>query len=241
MGLGQLTNRGKRDHLELGRFLRRRYDGFLPALYHRDHIRVESTDKDRTLMSAQANLAGLLPPRGSDVWDVDLPWQPIPVHTVPGELDLKLRPHIACAAWIDRWSSQPDPPEMSATNSALYAYLSRHSGVNVTSVENVSDLFETLEIEAKSGLNIPAWALAVPPGYTSPVYPDLLRPLSELHWAQLGASSPRLGGGPLLRDMVTNMREKVEDCLQPRGRRMFVYSGHDSNIVFLLSALKVGG
>ena len=45
-------------------------------------IYVRSTDKDRTLMTAQAVLNGLYPPAGSQVWKEGLHWQPIPVHTV---------------------------------------------------------------------------------------------------------------------------------------------------------------
>ena len=38
-------------------------------------------------MSAVTNLAGLYPPKGGDIWDAQLPWQPIPVHTTPAEVD----------------------------------------------------------------------------------------------------------------------------------------------------------
>ena len=38
-------------------------------------------------MSAECNLAGLFTPQGSQVWNDELPWQPVPVHTVPLESD----------------------------------------------------------------------------------------------------------------------------------------------------------
>jgi len=43
-------------------------------------------------MSAEANLAGLFPPNGSEVFNPNLKWQPIPVHTVPANEE-KVRPH----------------------------------------------------------------------------------------------------------------------------------------------------
>lgn len=46
-------------------------------------IFIRSTDCDRTLMSAETNLAGLYPPEGQQMFNPNISWQPIPVHTVP--------------------------------------------------------------------------------------------------------------------------------------------------------------
>uniref|UniRef100_A0A8D2JSA0 Uncharacterized protein n=1 Tax=Sciurus vulgaris TaxID=55149 RepID=A0A8D2JSA0_SCIVU len=80
-GLGQLTREGVRQQLELGHFLRRRYKSFLSPQYRREEVYIRSTDFDRTLESAQANLAGLFPEAAPGSPEAD--WRPIPVHTVP--------------------------------------------------------------------------------------------------------------------------------------------------------------
>lgn len=38
-------------------------------------------------MSAEANLAGLYPPKTADIWNNQIEWQPIPIHTVPEKDD----------------------------------------------------------------------------------------------------------------------------------------------------------
>ncbi|XP_039734636.1 testicular acid phosphatase [Pteropus medius] len=116
-GLGQLTSEGVLQQLELGRFLRSRYEDFLSPKYRREEARsllwrpcnrgalitgvpcnrgppvtgvpwsalsppqvyVRSTDFDRTLESAQANLAGLFPEAAPG--RPEAAWKPIPVHT----------------------------------------------------------------------------------------------------------------------------------------------------------------
>ncbi|EGW07326.1 Testicular acid phosphatase [Cricetulus griseus] len=88
-GLGQLTKEGIRQQLELGRFLRRRYKAFLSPEYRREEVYIRSTDFDRTLESAQANLAGLFPEAAPGSPEAD--WKPIPVHTVPVSEDKLLR------------------------------------------------------------------------------------------------------------------------------------------------------
>jgi len=71
----------------LGLKLREWYNNFLPGTYSPDDIHIESSDHDRCLMSAQLCLAGLYPPQGAQLWNPEILWQPIPVHTIPRYLD----------------------------------------------------------------------------------------------------------------------------------------------------------
>jgi len=80
-GLGSLTNVGKKQAYEAGKFLRHRYGHFLNETYSKEEIYVRSTDVDRCLMTAQCCLAGLYPPKKNDIWNEELMWQPIPIHS----------------------------------------------------------------------------------------------------------------------------------------------------------------
>ena len=245
-GLGQLTNEGKQNQLELGRFLRSRYDGFLPALYHMNYTRIESTDVDRCLMSAQANLAGLYPPQGDDVWEASLAWQPIPVHTVPVEDDLKLKTYQdSCDAYVqerDRVFASDEMAAIDTENAGLYSYLSENSGLDIHRLDRAGDLYDTLWIDAHHNLTVPDWALEAPPGYSSPAFPDLMKPLRDIQFALYGVTPllRRLGGGPLLKDMLNNMQDSVTGDLEPPSRKLFAYSGHDNNVACFLTTLEVG-
>uniref|UniRef100_A0A183CQS1 Acid phosphatase n=1 Tax=Globodera pallida TaxID=36090 RepID=A0A183CQS1_GLOPA len=87
-GLGELTTKGMGQLYRLGQWIRRRYDGgFLSPEYNSYELYVRSSDFNRTLMSAQALLAGLYPPRTNKTFAPDLNWQPFPVHTESREID----------------------------------------------------------------------------------------------------------------------------------------------------------
>ena len=112
---------------DLLQWLRARYRGWLEDDYRHERLVARSTDVDRVLMTAQCILAGahmetmlgdsmktsafsctilqsircacpgLFPPSGGQVWDPQLPWQPIPVHTVPLDQEYLLnKMHAFC-------------------------------------------------------------------------------------------------------------------------------------------------
>ena len=136
-GLGQLTKRGMRRHLELGRWLRQRYTDWLSPTYDRAEVVIRSTDVDRTLMSALSNLAGLFPPQGDQVWDEELPWQPIPVHTVPQDEDYLLSSHAHCPRFEELQKDIESGEWMRdiyTSNRDLFEYVSLNAGENITNI-----------------------------------------------------------------------------------------------------------
>lgn len=70
---------GKQQQYQLGQYFRRRYDKLFGERYSPNNVYIQSTDVDRAIMSAQANLAGLFPPTHDiEKWHNDIKWQPIP-------------------------------------------------------------------------------------------------------------------------------------------------------------------
>uniref|UniRef100_A0A6I8NE87 acid phosphatase n=1 Tax=Ornithorhynchus anatinus TaxID=9258 RepID=A0A6I8NE87_ORNAN len=96
-GLQQLTRHGLRQHPLPGHPLPAGPRSDPHRLVH-PQLYVRGTDYDRTLLSAQANLAGLYPPRPAKRWSPDGDWQPVPIHTVPPSQD-KVSTRMAGRGW----------------------------------------------------------------------------------------------------------------------------------------------
>ncbi|XP_049531866.1 prostatic acid phosphatase [Anopheles darlingi] len=234
-GWGQLTNAGKLHHLQLGKWLRARYNSLLRPTYSNDELYVRSTDVDRTLMSAEANLAGLYPPQGSDVWDSGLSWQPIPVHTVPEELDAVLAAKKRCPAFDHALKVyRQSEPYHSYNNSLapLYRYLTEHTGQTVNSMSAVQNLYSCLLIEELNNFTLPDW--------TKEVYPEPLSSISAMTFAVKTNTSQlaRLKMGPLVKEILNRFRSKAAGKLKP-DRSLWIYSAHDVTVASLLNALRV--
>lgn len=234
-GWGQLVNAGKLRHYKLGLWLRDRYRNLLSSTYTNNEIYVRSTDVDRTLMSAESNLAGLYPPVQSDVWDPAIQWQPIPVHTVPEELDAVLAAKKSCSAFDKELKKYKQTEEFQAYNKSLeplYQYVTEHSGRHIDSLTTAQNIYSCLHIEDLNNFTLPEW--------TKKVYPEPLRSISAKSFT-IKTNTPllaRLKAGPLVKEILERFQAKANNKLKP-DRSVWIYSAHDTTVASLLNTLRL--
>ncbi|KAE9551899.1 hypothetical protein FO519_004890 [Halicephalobus sp. NKZ332] len=80
LDLGEMTLTGIRQEYNLGINLKEQYGDFIGEYKSKDSRFIAGND-NRTIASALALLAGLFPPEKKHIWNPDLLWNPIPVHT----------------------------------------------------------------------------------------------------------------------------------------------------------------
>ncbi|XP_069596985.1 testicular acid phosphatase homolog isoform X2 [Ranitomeya imitator] len=238
-GLQQLTQAGIRQQYELGKYLRMRYEQFLSPAYKKEEIYVRSTDYDRTLMSAQANLAGLYPPNGTQQWHPDIPWQPIPVHTVPVSQDRLLNfPSKDCPRFYELMKETIQLPEYRNRMKAWKDFIARIAnvtGYNVGPADPrwMGKVYDTLFCQKAHNFSLPTWAT-----------PDVLASLEDITAFDIKAhmalhkptEKARLTGGILVDAVLRNFTEAVK---KSSLLKMVMYSAHDSTILALQGALGI--
>jgi len=238
-------------HYSFGKYLRQRYDGFLSKIYRPSEIFVQSSDADRAIMSVLSNMAGLFPPTPEDpksVWNTDVAWQPIPVHTIPKKLDNFINFGAYCPrfAELKKEYLQTSPFAQSinedAENVKLFEYVSKHTGLNITDFELISDIYDTLKIQKSYNLVLPDW--------TKEVFPEKMGKLAPLFFDERvlvpTVEAKKVKAGPLLKFITKNMdvkrnspdltKKEIDDH---RKAKMYVLSGHDTTSSIFLGALGV--
>lgn len=111
---------------------------------------IQSTDVDRTIMSALSNLAGLFPPQSNEEWNTNIPWQPIPVHTIPENLDHVLAGKRNCPEYDlenNLYLHSDEFKQIMDKFSNLTDYLTEWSGNDMTTLPEIRTLYGTLLVQ----------------------------------------------------------------------------------------------
>lgn len=159
---------------DLGVYLRRRYASLLgDGRYSNNVVHVQSelnvnlihnycilffinchsivgSNQIRTLRSAAVCLAGLFPTKYDQIWNRDLSWQSIPIHTVETNMDYILYPGKKCPLYERTFKEYLQSPEFIALMEKyedLFSQLEKQSGMTVKSFHDAKDLYDILWIE----------------------------------------------------------------------------------------------
>ncbi|GMT13933.1 hypothetical protein PFISCL1PPCAC_5230, partial [Pristionchus fissidentatus] len=166
-GYGELSPEGMAAHFNLGKRLRARYMdkySLLSPTYNAKEIYIRSTDYNRTLISAYANVAGMY--AGTGVTGQNFPaaelipdgeWPvgyiPIPVHTVPYSTDFVGHPDSTCARQDELYALVQSSAEYQnyindPQIAQILVYLSNMTGTDVT-IENIGVMQDPIYCEQR--------------------------------------------------------------------------------------------
>lgn len=237
-GMGSLTQKGSLQAYNLGKNLRMRYYRLLPSngIYTQQEVRVLSSAAERCLMSANALLAGFMPPLEHNN-PLPIEWQPVAINSLQRSEDILLAQKKPCAKYdniLEKLYKYPPPDlkKINEDNAALYGLLSKHTGRNISSVLDVELLYNTLKSESEAGLALPDWA--------ENIHPERLEPLAERSYSLFTETNlmKKVKGGAFLTEIHTNMIDKRRRNLNP-DRKIFLYSAHDVTLVNVMNSLGI--
>uniref|UniRef100_A0A672TMH0 acid phosphatase n=1 Tax=Strigops habroptila TaxID=2489341 RepID=A0A672TMH0_STRHB len=191
---------------------------------------IQSTDYDRTIMSAQSYLSGLFPPTSSQIWNPELLWQPIPVHILQKSTDRRLNFPLPDCPRFDEL--QNETQASSELQSRMQPYMVRQRKQNLRRKEKPHD-FVFLSHQGIHNFTLPVWA-------TKDVI-NKMEKLAELSLLSLFGlykteEKSRLQGGVLVNIILNSIRQAANSSKQ---RKMEVYSAHDTTVGALQIALNI--
>ncbi|PIC40606.1 hypothetical protein B9Z55_011891 [Caenorhabditis nigoni] len=232
-GIGELTEEGAAQQYRLGQWLRKRYGAWLDEKFNRNTIYIRSSDYNRTLMSAQANMAGLFPPKQPIA--EGLMWQPIPVHTRPKPMDKELYEEVKCPTAEVEMNAQWKSKKADAIRQKFANELKFFSEkLNLPNMELKATwrIFDNFFCEKQHNISWPAWMNSSIFERVDQLYNEVSQ--LEFHTETLR----RLRGGTLLEEIFHRFSDKANGSLGSEAK-FYAYSAHDSTIAALLATLGI--
>ncbi|CAD8189018.1 unnamed protein product [Paramecium octaurelia] len=260
---GYLTATGMRQHYVLGQWLRKRYiedQKFLSQNYNEAEIYIESTDVNRTIMSALSNLQGmypmgtgpkvnpnldhsyLLPPNEitfEDMGNEAIPGllQVVPVHVREKKADIYLRGYdpVACPRNEEIINSNVNSKlyhEINLKSQPLILDLAEQLGIDA-SLLNITNLYEYQDTFDSCEFN----------GYSLPKLKEStkaqMKLLQYLYFSlehNIDFDQARLLATPFFTKVLDNMENVLNKLTKHKFR---IFSAHDTTVELILNALNL--
>lgn len=134
---------------------------------------------------------------------------------------------------LDEVFDTADLKRVMSDNEELLSELTKHSGMPITTPDDVQSLYSTIRAESEYGLSLPDW--------TADYYPQRLVSLTELSYIYNVYTDElkRLKAAPFMGKMIKEWQSKRDATIRPKDSKIYLYTGHDSTIVNILSAIGV--
>jgi len=247
--LGELTGEGMNQLYRLGTHIRKKYIeelGFIPRNYSGPNtLYVRSTDKDRTLMSAQCLLFGLYPlgsGPGAALYGIpdDIPrplnFQPIPIHSENTKNDYLLHGYKNCPPLKKLVSERKQTHawrEKEIETESFRESVAQRLGVASIPLSEISSVYHSLKAEMMhKHTNLIHF------GFTDEDFHTIERLKNwvlarKYHTRKTG----QIGTGVLLHHIVTQMNEVATNSSSTAVPNFTYYSAHDGTLLSLFSAM----
>lgn len=209
-------------------------------------------------MSALANLAGMFPPKtANEIWNKDLAWQPIPVHTIPLDSDYIVHHGKKCpkfdALSAKHIKESPEIQQIYSQYADHFSHWSQETGKNITTFTHVKGLYKTLQMEIihnktlvinislalQCKLNLVIFSHSILPWAQKAIERNgIMRYISDYYF-KLATDTPqlaRLSTGFLIKDIFERISQKINKTLHP-DRSIYIYSAHDDTVANILNSL----
>uniref|UniRef100_A0A5S6QM55 acid phosphatase n=1 Tax=Trichuris muris TaxID=70415 RepID=A0A5S6QM55_TRIMR len=231
----ELTEVGVKESYEFGQVLRNRYGEFLEKC-NANEVYVRSTNKNRTIQTALLCLAGMFPTSASES-PIGLPWQAIPVHSVPLDIDTALYVPLRCPYADDiYWNeimNSPSVLQLMEQHKSLFYMLRMETGLALDTLDSIYQVYEPLYsavYDTNGASQLPKW-------FT----PELFKQIEDLYHTSTTFyySDPRikpLRGTQLLELIALQIKDKISG--KTRTAKFFGYSTHDVTLIGLLENLQ---
>lgn len=233
-----LTTKGEEQLFDLGIFLRRRYDGFVPRRFDPSHIYLRSTGFDRTIQSARCKLAGLYREGNASMREelTKLKALNVTITSMPPDDDLMVRCKAICPAFDQLWEEKQRSEEWKKLEEYYHDFMQfvgRHAGVRDVNLMKAFSIADPVSCWVAHNLSFPSW-----------MTPDVAARILEIgalkHYLKFSTPGmQRLRGGPLVKEMLENMERRMKEPDLRKGRRVFSYSAHDGTISAVMNYLGI--